>query len=149
MDSVLSGPLPHSDIELNQKQLLSRQAFNLDPQADAGVAYVSGASVLNVTKSLMEDFPSGKGMIYLEENSKMHCKDSELVNNFALYGGAIHARDSHIQLHNVRALKNTASRGGAVLLHGSSSCELTDVLFQKNMAIEGGSLFVEGHQDKG
>ena len=67
------------------------------------------------------------------------------MNNLALYGGGIHSEDSKVELEDMYFARNFASRGGGLLLHGSSSCSLTDVHFENNYAIEGGGIFVEVH----
>ena len=149
VDTHVRGPLSSSGIEtqfrrLRASSLLSSLQINFDTiSAESGVAFVNGKSILNITKTLIERFPSTKGTIYLTRGSKLIGRTSEITNNLALYGGAVHCEDAVVELQDVQFRKNFASRGGGLLLHGSSSCSLTDVFFDNNFAIEGGGIFVE------
>lgn len=88
-------------------------------------------------------FGTMKGMIYLEKNSSLICRESSLIHNIAIYGGAIFAQDSYVEVTNVDAARNAASRGGAILLHGSFQGHLENITFRNNLAAEGGAFFIE------
>lgn len=141
VDSACSGPLPRVD---NHMQRLLLPEMNIEVEsADAGVAFVTGKSKLTMEKVLFENYPSIRGTIFLEDSSRLFCEDSEIVNSLALYGGAMYSEDSEIVLNNAWIHKTASSRGGAILLHGLSSCDLQNSTFESNYAIQGGALFIE------
>lgn len=86
---------------------------------------------------------SMRGLIYLENKSALLCKDSYLIHNIAIYGGAIFAQDSVVNVTNVHAERNAASRGGTILFRGSSTGYLDSVVFKGNLASEGGAFYIE------
>jgi len=136
-DGLFSGPLPDND-------RTSSLPANFEAiAAGAGFAFVSGMTNLTLNNVTIENFPSIKGTIYVEGKSRLESLDSDFVNNGALYGGGIYIQDSSIDIEGGRIAKNSASRGGGLLIHGESSASMNRVSFEQNQAIEGGGLYIE------
>eukprot|EP00210_Caulerpa_lentillifera_P006048 g5780.t1 len=95
-----------------------------------------------------EDLQVGGAMFvaFTDPLSKLEIKDSEFMNNSAVYGGALHVVApvaSHIALFENSFRRNVARLGGgAMVFRNIDSPEITMCDFVQNSAFVGGAIFI-------
>ena len=136
---------------------IARSTFSASRAATGGSIW-SANSNLNITDNVVftQSFAQVSGAaIWMEESSTAHIeRDVTFSDNKAQDGGAMVVSGdpaSHAYIaRNVRFERNRAAiydgRGGAIVVQGSSTLELSDmVLFSSNCAENGGAIAGLGH----
>lgn len=115
---------------------------------DGGTADISGTTIRN-----NETAATGwGGAIYIQNGSLRFSNGTIMEGNKALYGGAVSANKTSIDLKNVSLKKNSATNGGALFLSNSSVSAqgenkdnmISGTVFEDNVAVtSGGAIYAQ------
>ena len=135
-----------SAVTLNQTLFEENKAF------EGGAIYVGGNEVNYIyLSSFVKNEAEGKGGAIDWVSSIGHIFDSNFTSNTAQYGGALYLGGSSEDtiIHNVTFRSNVAVENGGAIDCDSGRMNLTDTLFDLNIAKYGAALCREGYSTGG
>ena len=135
-----------SAVTLNQTIFKDNTAYS------GGAVFVGGEQVNYIYDSVFEEnMAENKGGAIDWESSIGNIFDSNFTLNTANYGGALYlgGTSDNTIVHNVIFSQNVARENGGAIDCNASRMNLTDTLFDKNIAQYGAALCREGHSTGG
>ncbi len=83
------------------------------------------------------------GAVFFDNADSARLINSDIMDNYAIFGGGIALYSSTVLCHNSIFAGNNADRGGAVFISDSSISDLTNNTITANSAIYGAGVYVE------